>query len=262
VGVEVADEPSVLPGLHAKDVLLALVGRRQRERRDRLRGGRAHDLAVRPRLPASPGNQPIAVFGAREDGIPREVHGRARAPGIARGHEGGLGDTAREHALEGAGIVAGERQVNDLGQVHRHPLGARGRHLEEVLRLVVARVAAGIGGILVHADVHPVLAGLQRLQREGSRYGRALHATACPPVAGVVVAGEVRRRLGVGGLAVEAQLEGDGCLRAGGRGEQQRGQRERRDHPGVDGATAARRGAGTPRRTRNHSPRPARPHAS
>jgi hypothetical protein len=229
VGVEVADEAPALPGLHAELVVLAGRARRQRERQRRLVGGRAQHRALGVRRAARGGGDAVAILGAGDDRLPRELDLRRRAPRKARRLEPGLGRAAQQHALERAGVVARPREVDEPRQVHDEPLRPRGRDLEPELRLVVARIAARVGRVLVDADVHAVPAGGQARERVRARRLALLHAAADPAAEGGAEAAEVGRRRRRERLTVEAQLERD--LRRGAARQEQHGQRDRRREP-------------------------------
>src|SRR6266542_1107888 len=241
--VQVADETVVLPGLDAEHVVLAVRGRAHGESGRGLRRLPAQDVSARPRLAAGAGDEGVAILGAGGDRLPGEINRGGGTPGVSRRVELRLFRTAGEHALDRAGIVSRTREMDEPRQVHDEALRTRGRDLEGELRLVVTGEAAGVGRILVDADMHLILSRPQRLEHVcAGRAGFPDPATD-PAVECVAIAGEVRRSLGVEDLVVEAQLELDVRLSA-------RGAREKR----------RRGGHGQPPRTQGHpvgyEPRP------
>src|SRR5215813_12096754 len=80
--------------------------------------------------------------------------------------------------------------------------------------IVGAGIAPRVRGILVDADVHPVLAGVERVQRVGAGTINLLEAAGQSAIERVAEAGEVRLGRELERLAIEAQLHGDVGLHA------------------------------------------------
>ena len=106
-------------------------------------------------------------------------------------------------------VVTRTRQVDEPRQIHDQPLRSTLGDLEAWLGLVVTRKPAGVGGILVDADVHPVLPRLERLEDVRAGLLPLVDAAAHPAAPRVAEAGEVRWRLRIEGLTIESQLERD-----------------------------------------------------